>query len=490
MTYPKVRFVSAPDPDATVLFDCNADMEPAPRSVLADGFSLGAPTLQGDPRAMGVVYGDRELSFTLRVEGSKGDALACLSALARQLLRASSWVEFTLAAGQAPVWFRTYRSQPQALSLAEVYVDTKDGGVARLPDRWDIPVTLAAEGLGYGERVLLGPYTIAQAPTGSHPLGVTLPTLRGDAPTGLRVQITPDATLTSGNDCEWTVACISGETTMSDPVVDIGTDDGFTAGTGTDTGVADPDFFGGSYRTVTIGAGSGFVTRLSGSLPITRPGRYKVLVRCEAENYPVESRRYLFRLERPVGGYTIAGATATVDIDAGTPVPAGFEGFQGWVDLGDFALPAGHTVPDDVAVTSPGCEFELKIGTDDDSAGEVRIDAFKLIPIQGPDVGDATYVTVLAAGSHALNGGKVCTLDSDSDLVWTTDTSGVLYERSPSLAGGYPVADPAAEQNLLLVFASSRGNYIGSGPWITALDAEATLTVSYHPRLLHLGDGT
>lgn len=127
MSFPLVKFVDSPKPTAAVRFDFNVESSDAPRRVGGEGFTLGVPTLEGDPDAVEVSYGWRELLVPHRVNGSKQSALAVLSTLSRELLRPTNWLLVQLDALTAPVWFKTYRTAPAALSLDRVYVNTETG---------------------------------------------------------------------------------------------------------------------------------------------------------------------------------------------------------------------------------------------------------------------------------------------------------------------------------------------------------------------------
>lgn len=78
--YPLVKFVDSPAVGATVRLDLNDGSVSAPRRVEAD-FDLGVPTLEGDPDAVGQVFGFRSPRFTVQVKGTKANALAFVSAL-------------------------------------------------------------------------------------------------------------------------------------------------------------------------------------------------------------------------------------------------------------------------------------------------------------------------------------------------------------------------------------------------------------------------
>lgn len=506
MTWPLVKFVDAPSVSANVRMDCNDVTASASRRVA--GFDPGVPALTGDPDGVGQAFGLRQPTLTVRFKGSKANAMAALSAFSKEQMRWRNWVMFQPSALQQPVWFRTYRAGFAPLSLDRVFVDSKTGGSTMLPDTWECAVPLAADPFAYGARVTIPTFQVIQGPvdlTGPTrtAMRAVLPAIKGDAPTKLRVKITPAGTnntaATYGS--AWLLGCISGDTaSITDPQIDIGTTDGFTAGTGTGGGTTDANYFGGTYRAVTIGAGSGVIGRLSGIVTVSPPqGRYKVMLRCEADSPINVLTPYVFTfgvIQNLGTDYTYAPSTVLpVGVGPGNPA----ETFTGWVDLGETTLPAGvGMLPADVSLPTVPLVFSLKIGTSDGSAGAVRLDRFKLIPVDG---GPAWNSVMLAAEflvndppsePSGLRIAQSGTFDGDDETYWTTVTltaTDYVFPGSPCLAGGFPVADPAREENLLIVMATADG-LAATTPKITSLNAQAAVDVSYHPRYLYLGDGT
>lgn len=487
--YPLVKFVEAPEPAAAVRYDCNRAGEEgvAARRVMAEGFSLGSPTIEGDPDAVGVTYGFRQPVFTQRVKGTKQEALAALSSLSRELLRQTNWLLVQVDAFTAPVWLKIYRSGFAPLSLSEVYVNTRSGDPVLVPDAWDIQVPLVADAFAYGERETLDPVTVVQNSTGGNPMGVVLPAIKGDAPTALRLELTVADSL-QGEDQIWLLGGLSGSADMSGPVVEIGTGDGMTAGTGTGAPSSDAAFFGGSYRAVTISAATpNLLNRLTGALPAVPPGRYKVALRCEADASAGASKTYLFQLATGSTDQAAPAVQITANARLAGPTP---DLFRGWVDLGDFSLPANLSLPPSLPITaiSPTTFMELRIGTADGSAGTVRIDALKLIPLDGQTI-DSASLLVTQIQDEALSPSLPGTWDGDYEAIWGIhDTLGWVALK-PSSRGQFPIVDPISTHNEVVVMCMSHGNF-GSGASVASTGAEADLVVSYHPRLLHLGDGT
>lgn len=473
VAYPVVQFVSAPDPDADVRLDLNSDFGLAKCSLNADGFSLGAPVLNGEPGSVGGSWGYRGLTLVPRITGPKAAALDLLSLLAREQMRATNWLHIRLDALTPSRWIQTYKSPPQALSLDEVDVE------GRNPDAWQTELTLTADPFALCERITLGPYTVTQSPDGDHPMGVVLPAIEGDAATALRVEITcPGAVLPAA---QWLVGCVSGETTMTDPVVELGTGDIFTdsdPSNGVD--VTDADYFGGSYYEMTIPAGQGLISRLTaGSFPALPTGVYKVLLRVEVDGDQPSGREFLFGLEQDASGVVSPAVPVS-----GLPTSALPWVNQFWVDLGDFTFPRGvPPLPADTEVVTLASGLKLHVGLSDAAEGVLNLDVIKLIPVGGPTVSSAN---MLLFDGHRSTGAATV-VDGDDEVRWSyLPSNGHLLNDEGALHGGrFPVADPAAAQNLLVVMAmlctweSATSN-------ATEVGTDVEVTVSYHPRKLHL----
>lgn len=480
MTWPRVRFMAAPSSIAAVRYDCNDLQAAAPRRVVE--FDPGVPTLQGDPDSIGQQWGFRSPSLVQRVKGTKAQALAALSALSKEQLRRTNWVMFQLSADTAPVWFKTYRTGYEPLSLERVDVDKTSGRQGRTPDAWEIRVPLVADAFTYGERVTASAVTVGSSLSATNPLQFALPALKGDASTALRVTLTPG----TGDVRGVRLVCVCGDDTVVAPVVDIGSSDGFTAGTGTAAGTTSTAALGGSWRVVTIAAGSNnLLQRLSGT--VTPPaGRYKVLAKVEATPQNSSTpNRYSFAFGQAVATVATYGTTSMVDTPAFDGTTA--DTFRGWVDLGEFTFPRNVTTPVDLAATQPPTTWYLKVGTPAGTAGTVRLDALKLIPVDGPTIRATTLLrTTLANSAYYLLSSAAYAMnwDGDTETTWKhTVSTGALLGDEPVYiqTGAYLVADPAAAQNLLITLPDGNASS-ATGTW--------SVVVSYYPRYLHLGDGS
>lgn len=493
MTYPQVWFVDAPSEDSSVRLDLNSDFGLASLRVEHDGFSLGAPPLLGEPDSVSAALGLREPSWNQQIRGPKAAAHEVRTALSRELLRPTNWVRVRLDE-TSPVWYlETYRGAFAALDLQYV---KKDSG----EDVWRLPVALVAEPYLLGERVTIAQTTLGNALNATNPMRVALPALEGDAQTGLRVKVTPQGA--SGQAESWILAVVSANSgTITDPTYDIGVGDIWTAGSIASAGVSNAAYLGGSYRTLTFPTGtSGSFIAFSATLPASPPpGRYKVLMHCELD--PVGGgvgKKFYFQFAQALNGAAGTAAAAENPIVAtDTPVVLGTAyTFQGWIDLGETTFPfAGSVVPADVtAGGAPPVVYVNQYRPTNTGVNDVsRVDAIKLIPIDGPTVKSCT---LLRSTTELLLFGKIGTFfdatmnltwDADSDSIYKTLISSGLLIPYPGIAGGgaYPVADPAATQNMLFCFPVTRGA-TSSSTAATAAAGTWLVDVSYHPRKLHI----
>jgi len=485
MASPIVQFVDSPSTSAALRYDFNVKTPTLWCFPLtANAIDFGVPSFTGEPEGVGGFYGYRSLRFTQRIIGTRAVALARMSLLAREMFRAQNWLRFQWDPSASPVFFKTYQAEPGDLSL-------ENAGQA---DAWDISVPLVADGLAYGPRQTVSTATITQAPSGTNPMRVVLPTIKGDAPTPLRVKITAlgGATVNAANaNSSWLVGCLAGTAGITDPVIDVGTGDTVTNISGTAAATTDATYFGGSYRVVTVPAATpNLGERFWMTVPNTlAPGRYKVLVRCSYTT--AANATLLFQLEQWPNGAAIAvGQSTAVDVITNVGPLRQF-----WVDLGDFTFPFGVQPVSDISIPMPTSSIALNVGTADGSSKAVNVDAFKLIPIDGPTITRATLLRATGVGTSAapvVSASITGTLDGDTETYLGLRVSLNNYsEAAPTLEGYFPVADPAAAQNVLIVMAMDNGSFSVSGgnSHITALNAQVSVDVSYYPRYLHIGDG-
>lgn len=458
MTYPLLQFVSAPEVGATVRFDFNAALGVDSTSFYDhEGFSLGAPEMIGNPGEYGTSWGDRELTLTAFIEGSRSAALAAQTTLARELWRAENWLAFQLDANSPRFWFKTYRSAPGALSFEHVYND-------RDTDLWGIPVTLTAEGGAYGPRETIGPVTIANNPSsGTNRMSYVLPTIKGDVPAPLRVEATMQAYYQ--RIMLATTALDSTSSIAGPSVYDIGSSDAWTASTDTSAGVADSTYAGGSYRSVSFATQAGMSGRLFRTITIPSPGSWRALVRVGSSD---GSSTYSLQL-------TNGGEVATPPTTLGQSGP-----LATWVDLGVIPLPGNvrdrEASPMNLTLTISAARTS---GT-----GSLRLDSLMLVPIDTRATVETrslfTYLT--GSGSASIQKHR---WDADEEYYqFYLDGLTATYDAVDN-EGHFLTVSPGAKNIFYYVQQVSPEVIYDANS--DSISDTASVTLSYHPRYLWIG---
>lgn len=448
MTYPIVRAVAAPTPDAEVLFDFNdhgAWATAATAGAVKDGWSLGVPTPLagvGDPRT---AWGPRKCQFVIEIQGGRASALAAQSRLARWLLRPDGWVLFQLDALSRPVWLRMLGAQPQDLSFDRVFVD-------RDRDTWTLGCAFDADPFFYGERVeALTNTSVSQDPAGG--LVVALPEVEGDAPSRLRLRLSD-----AGSGRRFELAGIPAPAADVE-VWQVGTGDGFTGGSGGSI-VSSPDSSGGSHRLTLFPGVDSMLTRFSGTAPsVPAPGLYRVLVRgFWSSSVPA------------VTSLSIDGASSeVVTWDDGLSVIQ-------WRDYGVFQLPRGSVCLPGEAVMASAPVVDFKASMVGATTGQgIGVDAIVLIPVSPlEDYAESSQMSHVVGGTGDAAGLLV---DGDFEVTRSLDGAGNLVSAATSGAktwGGWPEVVPGRSNSLLVL-----------GAW-SEIGATVEVTASYMPRWLYL----
>jgi len=472
MSWPRIRFVAEPDESASVRLDLSNDDV---AWVGADDYTFGTPQFEGGPGAVGAEYGYRQISMTVHLQGSKTTALTSLSALAVEIQRVDNWILFQLQPDSVPVWFRTYRTQPGELSLDAVYDETTD---VKIPDRWDVSVQLDAEPFSYGAReTLVTSAVIGNDPaTGSNRLSLVLPTIKGDAPTDLRVSLDPSIPMGGYKLMVSSLALKPGATYTAPYFWQVGTGDSFNVFTDTSAPASDTWASGGSYRTVSFATDDDLVKRISGTMPSMPSGLYKVLARVRRSD---TDSTFSARFGQTVGGIDVPGLTTAV-LDRGEA----FAAHTTWLDLGEFTFPHGGQAPTDV-VAADGAPAVFLQAARLSGDGQLYLDALAAIPVQRSDVVAArTLFSEFDAIGPAS--GDVVSWEGSENLCWVADSGGVVTAAKPILTGAFPRAVPG-RVNVLHVFQQVNGQkpFLGTDS-SDALDATVSATITYHPRYLWL----
>lgn len=472
MTYPEVQLVAAPTASAATLFNFN-DGEATVYRQADDDFDFGVPELLGDPGAVDPMYGPRQIEFTFSLRGTKPQAAALLSSLARELLGGPGWLRYRQTATSDILFFRVLRSRPGPLSLQYV----KDDAPATRSEWWSTAVQLPCEPFARGEWVTVPAVTISNDPAAAaNPCRAILPAIAGDAPAPLRISVNPsNANPMPGY--RWMIGLHSGATARTPIVWQIGGADGWAAGADTGPSVSAAGYSGGSYRQVSFSTKTTLETRISGTAPeALKPGRYKVLVRCDrTDNASVFSLRFgVFGLsKRPA---VVTNRTTTAAASHAT-----------WVDLGDFPMPP-FAPP---AGEDPGLDFPPIINLDVgrlSGTGSLRLDAIMLVPLATRDSKSASVLFTEFPGFGIEPGAGRCVWDSDQSAVWGYNAGGYAAAMETWVQGRYPVAIPGATNVLTLLQQVNAVRPFFGEDASDSIAASTSVEVSYQPRWLYLGD--
>ena len=370
-----------------------------------------------------------------------------------------------------------------------VRVDTRTGGPGTLPDRWSIPLTLTAEALLYGERVTLDPVTIGNAEDADNPLRCVLPPIKGDAITGLRVEVAPASPGVGESGTVWATASASGSVAAVEPLfVDFADAAADGTSTGTYSTVTSTDHMFNHYF---LAEPTEFVpVTVATGVDLPHVGRYKMWLHVAGGGSPeqVSVADVDFELSLRGDGTLTKVSTARVTSQSG-------DGRRQWLDLGEVPVPGGVLLPADVVAEGPHrLTFRVTVSAADGGAtSDVRIDALVFQPVDGPEMTAARTMATTFNGLYVLDGAHVGTWDTDDATSWLVTASlGRLRSAVTLEAGGFPVADPAAAANEVWVFPLSVPTHVdGTDDTLTAITAtwmrrsptiRATCTCPARPR--------
>jgi hypothetical protein len=465
MTFPEIQLVDAPSASATVLFDFN-NIDATPyRQVNGDEFTIGFPSLEGDVDAIDPLYSERVVSFTCNLRGTKPQVAATLSEMSRRLgAPGRGWLRVRLTSTSDLLFFRTYRAQPGDLSfdLVQSASDTKR-------ESWDVDVTIPCEPGVLGELVSQQFKVVSQDPTSgtNSPTFLAIDPIAGDMPTPLRFRITNSTPLAGRS--RLMIATHAGTLPGVYSVRQgLGSGDGANGSSDVTVVTGDSLYTNGSYRQVAL------TSSPSSNLTVpvdVRPGRYKVLLRTSVSN---TTTTVAVRAGQQLGSGDIIYQSAVRTSAAGSGAT--------WLDLGSLQLPFRRPQsPADLPVTTSQTlilDFSRTTGT-----GTLAADHLILMPVDRADTQAATTLTVEDVNWWQSTTNRALVVDGTSTDVWCmTPTTGALLDNAPTVQGVFPTGIPGAENFATVLFSTH--------PTASAdtLGRNLTVTVSYYPRFLYIGD--
>lgn len=458
-TFPLVQFVSSPDADAEIYYDCNDGLSWPEH----DGFSLGAPPLLGDPGGIGAEYGFRTIAFSLLVYADEATAMRQHSELARQLTRDVVYLRVQTSPTAPPVWYRCVRSSLGESSTADVYID-------RHENAWRIAVRLVADPFAQGERVS-HEVTIANDPAATNGLSVALPDIRGDVPAPLSIDITSGTTIYIR---PWLSVCpLEGSRSWAGAVF-VQAETG-QLGTGA-TVLAASGASGGSR--VQIPMTSSTDEDRAVAWPVTPPyaGRWRVFARVGYESTTAGDMTLRLR-----------GAGAAVSQPNKTVTTFTLGGTHTFMaDLGVYTFPKGNMpTSHPYRLTSGGVILNAWWTPTGNAAGRLLVDYIVAVPCDLPLDATGPCVTTDFRTRDQTLGSVTLRLNADDAVVqeFTTGAAAPTFALSEpeTPAGEFPQVTPGALNVLTLLTrrSSERGRERDS------VTDSTTMTVSYRPRWLY-----
>lgn len=472
--WPMVRFVAEPDVDAAIRLDL-ASYAPEARSgrvtegafVESEGLNLGSAALEGEPGSAGRSYTYRRAGFTVQIHGSKAYALELQRMLWIELQRPDNYLLIHMEQGLRPAWLHTYQTQQPDFEPTEVY-DEDTGEL--IPDRWRIPVTVDADPLLLGKRVVLSQsQDVFMSPSAVIPLSFAIANeILGDAPAPLLVGMKWSRDQHGNRN----VVAVSRDRGY---VWKLGDPNSWSAGEGTALDEVLPDNYEGNITQVTfsgiVGAPTTMATRISG--PVPEPianGRYRVLLRMGRSADGTFAVRFGTRV---LSEYRY-GQTVTASWNAsGNPEHVAV------LDLGVFSLPIGT---DQDGTHTPDIAIDVQRLT---GAADAWLDYLRLIPLDG------SYLSIDSPGFGASGGFNTeFLIDSEGERFRQRNALGPVAAPTPYPAGGWPEVVPGFA-NVIHV-AEQTSAETASNDYQDSADRIADsvrLSMSYRPRYLQLPAG-
>lgn len=456
-----LRFVDSIQASPVVRLDLNTDdawsanaetsfgAPPMRRSVtssmMRDGEHIGADA-----------YGNRELNLVLTLRSTTDDAAAAqMQLLHRELDRPVNLLQYTPPNTTNTVFFRTFRSSPDAVQYSETYKQVR--------------VQVLAEPFALGLRQDITGVAVNNNPAaGSNGLFLDLTGIKGDVETPLLLETTRGATYFQRG-----IALGVRPKVGSLPYPTIFRQAEALTLANSTTVVADAAFSGGSKARCTFGIGN-MLTRASGKFPTgTEPagaenlGTYRVFVRVQ-KTVAIDNVSMRVGLSLDSGTKVVYGLTVPVPSGAGTSAVLMDLGV---VSIGDaFPESPGYDTVQYRAETLPTLLVEASNA--DAPSGNLDIDYVALLP--------ADYrFGVWSAVSTTTDAAARAVIDSVNEIAYggkalTGATPGVFAETTPAaFTGSFPYVMPG-DNRLVLVETG----------YSSDLAAANTITCRYWPRYL------
>lgn len=310
---------------------------------------------------------------------------------------------------------------------------------------------------------------------------IVLPTILGDAPSPLRLQVDPSFT-NAGDGYRFMFSLHAAATEPLPVVWQVGGTDGFTAGTDTAASSADATMSGGTRRVVSFATDASMVTRISGQVPNALPlGTYKILVRVARSD---TNSTFAVRLGQFVGLIYFYGDTVTMDRATSTGA-----GHATWLDLGEFTHPRGHVTPD--GVTGAGFAPTISLQAQRISgSGSLYLDAFLAVPIEVPDTVESRTLFSEFPTIGIGNSTGYGVFDGDSELVYGYNSIGFAESGfTAELNGSFPRAVPGASNVLHFLQQVNAAKPFFGNDTADSIAFTTSIIASYYPRWLWIGDG-
>lgn len=396
----------------------------------------------------------RELTATLTVDAADEDeAAAVLSAIGRAL-SAPRWLRYQAGTSEA-VFFRTRVCAPDEIDEFGL----TNPGIKR------ITLVIPADPFAYGLPES-GTATIVNDPTQPNGMRFTIPSVKGDAPSPLRLELTPESGVDFARFCAGVTTDVTGirSATVS---VDVASPpfpvDQWEVVEQSRSGTVTGTFL--RLAATNLGASLG----LSASFPAIRPGDYRVFIRALTDQTGAADLRVTGDSRSPEWPQEHA-FTASAPIKGKASV-IGSEQFYAWewVDCGVVRLPGGSQFAVNEGSSEAVGDGTVRVLIRQTGGLWVGVDHMLVVPTPGADGASGTFGRYRA--TYTWHPVLAHVLASEQDA-YAQVTDGGEYVGQAD--GGFPRVTPGVP-NLVSVLANSN-----------ELSAACTATYSYAPRYLYL----